>query len=234
MSVILVIDKHGVYRSGIRELIEDKVKDSSVVEGSEFERLAANKHYDLILIDAESLSDGWQGWLKSVRELNPDTRFAIMSTSTNRADVLSCLAAGFHGFVHKLQSDEELLAAINDLLSGRTCVPRWLVDGDNDRPQAAPPTNAPVETYKLTRRQSDILPLIAKGMSNKEISSHLDIAEGTTKIHMAALLRALGARNRTEAAFIAAKLIGSNIRSQNQLKKPEFILKGLSGPPARL
>jgi len=233
VSVILLIDKHSVYRSGIRGLIEAKVQDSSVVEGSEFERLATGQHYDLILIDAESLSDGWLGWLKTVRELNPDARFAVMSTLNTRADVLKCLSAGFHGFVHKLQSDEELLAAINDLLSGRIYVPRWLVDGDDDRPQAVHSINAQVETYKLTRRQSDILPLIAQGMSNKEISSHLDIAEGTTKIHIAALLRVLGARNRTEAAFIAAKLIGSNIRAQDQLKKPKFILKGLSDPARR-
>ena len=234
MSVILLIDKHSVFRSGIRGLIEARVQHSCVLDGSEFERFATNQHYDLILIDVGSLNDGLIDRLTLVRELNPDTRFAVMSTSNTRADVLKCLSAGFHGFVHKLQSEEELLAAINDLLSGRIYVPRWVVDGDNDRPQAAPSINAQVETYKLTRRQSDILPLIAQGFSNKEISSHLDIAEGTTKIHMAALRRALGARNRTEAAFLAAKLIGSNIRSQDQLKKPGFILKGLSGPPARL
>ena len=230
MPVILVIDDQKVYRSGIRKLIEAGVRHSRVVESSEFQGLAADRQYDLILVDVGSLNDGLLDQLKTVRELNPDTHFAVMSTSTTRADVLKCLSAGFHGFVHKLQSDEDLLSAINDLLSGRIHVPRWLADGDNDRPEPAPAiaSNAQVKTKKLTGRQNDILPLIAQGLSNKEISSHLNIAEGTTKIHMAALLRALGARNRAEAAFMVAKLVGSNMRSQGRLKKPGSI-KSLGG-----
>jgi DNA-binding NarL/FixJ family response regulator len=234
MSVILVIDEQRVYRSGIRELIEAGIRHSRVVESSEFEGFAAHQHYDLILIDVGSLSDGLLGWLKTVHELSPATRFAVMSTSNTRADVLNSLSTGFHGFVDKLQSDEDLLTAINDLLSGRIYVPRWLADCDDYRPEAAHSINAQVETQKLTRRQSDILPLIAQGMSNKEISSRLNIAQGTTKIHLAALLRALGARNRTEAAFIAAKLVGSGIRSQDRLEKPRFMIEGFSEPAQQL
>jgi DNA-binding NarL/FixJ family response regulator len=228
VSVILVIDEHSVYRSGIRQLIEARVQRSRVVEGSKFEDFAANQHYDLILIDSGCVSHRLLDWLKGVHERSPETRFAVMSTSTTRADVLSCLSAGFHGFVHKLQSDEDLLTAITDLLSGRIYVPRWLADGDDERPGLAPPTNTQVERLKLTRRQTEILPLIAQGMSNKEIASQLNIAEGTTKIHTAALLRALGARNRTEAAFMAAKLVGSSVRSDTRFKNERFVIKGLS------
>jgi DNA-binding NarL/FixJ family response regulator len=129
--------------------------------------------------------------------------------------------------VHKLQSDKDLLAAINDLLSGRIHVPGWLVDGDADQSKPTHSVDTPIAIKQLTPRQSGILPLIAQGMSNKEISSHLKIAEGTTKIHIAALIRALGARNRTEAAFIAAKLVGSSERSKDQFKKlgPRFNLR---------
>jgi DNA-binding NarL/FixJ family response regulator len=232
--VILVIDEHSVYRSGIRALIEARVQHSRVVEASPFESFAANQYFDLILVDSGCLSYRLLDFLNEVHELSPATRFAVISTSNTRADVLSCLSAGFHGFVHKLQPDEDLLTAINDLLSGRIYVPRWLADCDDYRPEAAHSINAQVETQKLTRRQSDILPLIAQGMSNKEISSRLNIAQGTTKIHLAALLRALGARNRTEAAFIAAKLVGSGIRSQDRLEKPRFMIEGFSEPAQQL
>jgi DNA-binding NarL/FixJ family response regulator len=231
VSVILVIDEHRVYRSGIRGLIEERVRLSRVVECSEFEGFAADQHYDLILIDSGCLSHRLLDRLKTVHELSPDTRFAILSTSNTRADVLNCLSAGFHGFVHKLQSDEDLLTAITDLLSGRIYVPRWLADGDVEGPEVPPSVDTRAEILRLTRRQNEILPLIAQGMSNKEIASHLNIAEGTTKIHTAALLHALGARNRTEAAFIAAKLVGSSIRSENQFKKPRLMIKGLGGKP---
>ena len=62
---------------------------------------------------------------------------------------------------------------------------------------------------KLTKRQLEVLVLLALGMSNKEIARALEIAEATTKIHMAALLRALGVRNRTEAAYKAGKLLNA-------------------------
>ena len=230
MSVILVIDEHSVYRSGIRGLIEARIQHARVVEASEFESFAANQYFDLILIDSGSLSYRLLDLLKEVHELSPMTRFAVMSTSNTRADVLSCLSAGFHGFVNKLQSDEDMLTAINDLLSGRIYVPRWLADGDDDRPELPPSVNTQVEILRLTRRQNEILPMIAQGMSNKEIASHLNIAEGTTKIHTAALLRALGARNRTEAAFKAAKLIGLGIRAEGRFKTERFVMKGLEGP----
>ena len=61
--------------------------------------------------------------------------------------------------------------------------------------------------FKLTARQREVLSLLTRGKSNKEIARLLGIAEATTKIHMAALVRALGVRNRTEAAFKAGTLV---------------------------
>ena len=232
MSVILVIDEHRVYRSGIRELIEGAIKHAHAVEALEFGSLAHSQYFDLVLIDSNSLSYRSLDLLKEMHELHPTTRFAVMSSSNTRADVLNCLSAGFHGFVHKLQSDEELLTAINDLLSGRIYVPRWIADRDDETPELAPSISTPVQTLRLTPRQYEILPLIAQGMSNKEIASHLSIAEGTTKIHTAALLRALGVRNRTEAAFMASKLIGSSIRAESRFKHERFVVK-TAGEPIR-
>lgn len=229
MSVILVIDEHRVYRSGIRELIEARVPRSSVVEASGLEDFSGQEFFDLILVDGDCLTSRLLDYLKEVHERSPATRFAVMSSSNTRADVLSCLSAGFHGFVHKLQSDQELVIAINDLLSGRIYVPRWLADGEDDDAELPPSVNPELESLKLTRRQNEILPLIAQGMSNKEIALHLNIAEGTTKIHTAALLRALGARNRTEAAFLAAKLVGTSKRHDSRFKHERFVIKAFAG-----
>ena len=223
MSVILVIDEHSVYRSGVRELIEARIQRAHVVEASELELLEQRQYADLVLIDSGSLSYHLLDLLKESHELNPTTRFAVMSGSNTRADVLSCLSAGFHGFVYKLQSDEEFLRAITDLLSGRIYVPGWIADGDGDTPELPPSVNTGMLMPKLTPRQKEILPMIAQGMSTKEIALHLGIAEGTTKIHTAALLRALGARNRTEAAFIAAKMVGSTVRAEVRFKHQKFM-----------
>jgi DNA-binding NarL/FixJ family response regulator len=219
VSSILVIDRNGVYRSGLRNVIEARIQGSRVIEASELQAilhyLDANQYFDLILIDAQSFGDASLARLREAHTRSPRTRFAVMSTSNTRADVLNCLSAGFHGFVYKLQSDEEFLTAINDLLSGRIYVPRWLADREATSAsvaalanlKGAPIVDPEVDILRLTPRQHQVLSLLAQGLSNKEISRQLKIAEGTTKIHMTALLRTLGARNRTEAAAKAATLL---------------------------
>ena len=107
-------------------------------------------------------------------------------------------------FHKQAQSTEELLAAIGDLLSGRMYVPRWLADDAETRDIPVAQCDMP-ETHSPTERDP---PDAGAGMSNKEIAKHLEIAPGTAKIHTAALLHALHAHNRTEAAFIAAKILG--------------------------
>jgi DNA-binding NarL/FixJ family response regulator len=230
VSVILVIDEHRVYRSGIRELIEAAIQHAHVIDAPDFSSFTNSRYFDLVLIDSGSLSYPVLDLLKEIHALYPATRFAVMSSSNTRADVLNCLSAGFHGFVHKLQSDQELLTAIKDLLSGRIYVPRWIADRDDETPELASSISTAVQALRLTRRQHEILPLIAQGMSNKEIASSLNIAEGTVKIHTAALLHALGVRNRTEAAFRASKLVGSRIRTERRFDHEGFVA-GRPGEP---
>ena len=228
MSVVLVVDEHSIYRSGLRDVIEARFH-CRVVCVSRFEKFDADDNFDLILIDFGCLTPRALGALAEVHDIRPATRVAVMSTSSTRSDVLSCLSAGFHGFVPKLLSDEELLSAIEDLLSGRIYVPRWLADDDVSKPSIPQVMNFDLEALRLSRRQHEILPMLAQGMSNKEIARELGIAEGTSKIHTAALLRALGARNRTEAAFMAAKLVGSRDRSSGSLKTKRFSPNGANG-----
>ncbi|WP_441279240.1 LuxR C-terminal-related transcriptional regulator [Tardiphaga sp. 172_B4_N1_3] len=234
MSVILVIDQHSVYRNGLRDVIEASLTPSRVVEASRFERFEAADCYDLILVDVGSLNYRSLDALTQVCERRPATRVAVMSTSNVRTDVLGCLSAGFHGFIYKLQSDSELLTAIGDLLSGRIYVPRWLADGDPDAASDQPSVNLSIENLRLTRRQNEVLPLLAQGMSNKEIARELSIAEGTSKIHTAALLRALGARNRTEAAFMAAKLVGLARGASGRNSGSRFLVDGNDSARTRL
>jgi DNA-binding NarL/FixJ family response regulator len=92
------------------------------------------------LIDGMGVSLKSIELLKEMHESNPQTRMALISVSNTRADVINCLAAGFHGFIYKLQSDREFLAAVQDLLSGRIYVPRWLADAHEHRQSCLPPS----------------------------------------------------------------------------------------------
>lgn len=205
---ILIVDEHGVYRRGLRSLIESDIRQAHVLEAGDlasaypilFDREGP---IDLTLIDFDCLPNHSLDWLRKVCDLTPATRFALLSASHIRADVLSCLAAGFHGFVHKLQSDTDLVASISDLLAGRIHVPAWVAGAHDIKPELG------AGSVVLTPRQGEVLALLALGRSTKEIAHELNISEGTTKIHTAAVLRSLGARNRTEAVFKAANLIAS-------------------------
>jgi DNA-binding NarL/FixJ family response regulator len=202
-----VIDGHGIYRRGLRRLIETHFVQSRVMEAESLEApVVAEASFDLMLIDAASLDHNSPGILQGVRAISPQTRFAVMSNSQARADVFKFLSEGFHGFLCKLQPDAELLIGLGDLLSGKIYVPRWLID---EAPFVQPKADTHSDLPKLTRRQREILPLLAAGMSTKEIAREMRIAPGTARIHTTAVLRILNARNRTEAAFLAAKLMRS-------------------------
>jgi DNA-binding NarL/FixJ family response regulator len=217
MARILVLDEHTIYRTGLCALITTQMPQAQVLAAkSLIEALPQIKNdaFNLVLLGLDLSNSETVDTLKVAREASATTRFAIISASATRADILATLAVGLHGFISKHQSDAAILDAITHLLSGRIYVPSSLAEaGDNDASasegdrEAAPFLSTEADLSKLTKRQGEVLQLLARGMSNKEIARALEIAEATTKIHMAALLRALGARNRTEAAYIAGNIL---------------------------
>jgi len=221
MPRILVFDGHGVYRSGLRIFISANMPCAEVVEASSLiEALTEirNDVFDLVLLGMDRSSSEALDFLKSAREAAPTTRFAIISASDTRSDVLASLAFGFHGFISKQQSDAEIIAAISDILSGRIYVPSSVASDNGHFSREAPPKpSTEADVLKLTKRQREVLSLLTCGRSNKEIARVLGIAETTTKIHMAALLRALGVRNRTEAAYKARSFAAMTVVSDAPL-----------------
>ena len=219
MARILVLDEHGVFRRGLCALISTQMPQAQVLSANSLiEALPEiqNGVFDLVLLGLDLSNSETVDTMKVAREASAATCFAIISALDTRGDILAALAAGLHGFISKHQSDTEILTAINDILAGRIYVPCSLAEagdsegfvGQGDR-EATPFLSIEADLSKLTKRQREVLQLLARGMSNKKIARALKIAEATTKIHMAALLRALGARNRTEAAYMAGNLINS-------------------------
>ena len=233
MPRILIFDKHGVYRSGLRCLIGETIAIAEVIEAADCNEASSQIRtgcFDLVLVGTGRSSLGPLDFLKQWREVAPTTRFATMSATNTRTDMLASLAAGFHGFISKHQPDTEIIAAINDVLSGRIYVPSSVVETDDGKSlggncSSEAPLTSSIDAHilKLTKRQREVLSLLARGLSNKEIARALAIAEATTKIHLAALLRALGVRNRTEAAYKAA-----NLAILTELSSPELV-PGISG-----
>jgi DNA-binding NarL/FixJ family response regulator len=108
MPRILIFDEHSVYRTGLRSLICVQMPRAEVLEASSLIQalsLIQDGALDLVLVGVDSMSGALLDPLKAARDAAPASRFAIMSASDTRADILASLAAGFHGFISKHQSE---------------------------------------------------------------------------------------------------------------------------------
>jgi len=215
MYRIVIADDHGLYRRGLRSALTTGISDVEVFEAACFDAVVSlleqQPSIDLAILDLNMPGLFDQQLLGEVLSAYSNTRFAIVSADDSRSEILKALSVGLHGYIVKSQSDEEVVFAVNEILAGRIYVPALLSrTSAEQRPQQASlslglSTRRPIgagNLPRLTLRQQEVLGLMAEGYSNKEIARHLDIAESTTKIHAAAVLRELGVRNRTEAAVL--------------------------------
>jgi DNA-binding NarL/FixJ family response regulator len=204
---VLIADDHELFRSGLRQLLIDDLGASDVREAETFDQavelLTADGAGDLILVDLRMPGMSGAEALAALRDGFPDAKVAVVSAWEEKAEIFAALNAGVHGYIPKSLPASEIAAAIRAILDGRIFVPP--VIGRREPGQAAE-ANAPLDAAeKLTSRQKDVLTELLKGKASKEIARALDIAEGTVKIHLAAIYRALGVRTRAEAI---AKLKG--------------------------
>jgi DNA-binding NarL/FixJ family response regulator len=208
---VLIADDHEVFRFGLGEVLKSKLGAKRIVEAAHLdealERLA-DSDIDLAIFDLDMPGVERPSDLKAVRRQHPDVRLVVLSGSDDRADILASLEAGAHGYIIKNQRTEMLVERIKYILSGEVYVPPILAELGGLAPVAAANEDSAADPLKaLTPRQSEVLELLAKGLSNKQIGLELEVSEGTAKMHVAAVLRATGAANRTEAALIGQSLI---------------------------
>jgi DNA-binding NarL/FixJ family response regulator len=213
----LIADDHGLYRTGLGLLLRDSLGVDEVIEVASFDealdKLAMRPEIRLALFDLSMPGMGGPESLGVLRQTYPALRIAIISGSENRDDVIRAIAAGLSGFVPKNLSELEIAGALRTILDDRIYVPRSVstttVDARTPQPgtgNAKAASQPPVSLASLTPRQRDVLASLSRGLSNKQIAYELDIAEGTVKIHLAALFAHFGARNRTELATRALML----------------------------
>ncbi|MDP4023014.1 response regulator transcription factor [Methylobacterium sp. NEAU 140] len=204
--VAVLADDDEFFRLAMASLLTRQLGFGRVVEtGSLDEALGALSGIPgatLALFDLRMPGMAGAGSIAGVRACFPAVKTVVLSGSTERADVLDALAAGGHGYVPKTLGASEVVRALAAILDGSIYVPPFMA-------QPAPAqAAAPVA---LTPRQRDVLGLIVAGRSNKEIARALGLGEGTVKVHVAGLLRALGVANRSAAAAIGATVLADDL-----------------------
>lgn len=212
----LIADDHSLYRTGLAWLLRDRLGVSDVVQASEFDyaldRLADTPGITLALFDLSMPGMGGPESLRVLKENYSDLRVAVVSGLEDRDNVLKSISIGLNGYVPKSLSEDEIAAALQTIVDGHVFIPKFMTLPAVTSPAGsnayAADTSVPLlpSLERLTPRQRDVLACILRGRSNKEAARDLDIAEGTVKIHLAALFTQFGARNRTELATRAQAL----------------------------
>lgn len=200
---LLVCDDHALFREGLAHVLAELDPHLELLESADLahalEAIAAHEDVDLVLLDLDMPGLRGMPALRELRERFPTVPVAIVSGSEDAALVRTALAAGASGFVPKSSTGPILRQALRLILEGGVYVPEQaLAPAGPARARRA--AGDPIDT--LTPRQREVAELVARGFTNREICGALAIAEGTVKAHVAALLEALDASNRTEAAAI--------------------------------
>jgi DNA-binding NarL/FixJ family response regulator len=196
---ILVCDDHALFREGLELVLAqlDPAAELSSVGDAEsaLARVAADDALDLVLLDLGLPGmDGFAA-LEALRRDHPSVPVVVLSASESPADVRSALDRGASGFIPKSTRGSVLLSALRLVLSGGVYVPPLVMDGAAQAGPARDPRGA------LTGRQHEVLRLLARGLTNREIAEVLKIAEGTVKTHVLHIYETLDVTNRTEAAM---------------------------------
>jgi two-component system, NarL family, nitrate/nitrite response regulator NarL len=139
--------------------------------------------------------------------LAPTVPIVVLSGSEASEHIKRALDNGAVGYIPKSSSSHEMLAALRIVMQGDVFIPPKLLSKlGTSTPSLQDFSENQSSQSPLTSRQLEVLELMVRGLPNKSIAKTLDVAEGTVKLHVAAILRALGARNRTQAVAEATRL----------------------------
>lgn len=210
---ILVVDDHPLILEALKQVLRDLDPDLEVIEARDARNALdqASAHPELSLMLLDLALPGRHGFelLADLRQDFPQLPVVVLSATEDRDTVLRAINDGAMGFIPKTSRTEVLLAALRLVFSGGVYLPPSAFSVQSGAAAAerlpAPATRAPRDVG-LTERQSQVLALLVQGKSNKLICRALDLAEGTVKIHVTAILRALNVSNRTEAVVAVSRL----------------------------
>lgn len=219
---ILIVDDHPLIRDALRDTllkgpIPVRVSMADSME-SALELLGAGRDFDLVLLDLGIPGHHGLSALWTLREQFPAQPVAIFSANCDAATIQAALAGGASGYLPKHSSASVIQHALAIMLAGDTYVPLDALapSGAASAPtpeapsgQAQAPLPAAPDPRALPTRQREIVELVARGLSNKEICRELNISPNTVKTHLATIFETLGVRSRYEIFALVHKAGGA-------------------------
>ncbi|MFZ9936849.1 MAG: response regulator [Luteolibacter sp.] len=198
MIRILIADDHELFRQGLRVVLDLRPDFEVIAEAANVaETVAAHARHqpDLTLLDLQMPDGTGIDALKIIRNARSDARVLMLTTYDGDEDIHRAMSAGASGYLLKSIPSIQLEAAVRAVIEGRQYLPPAVAERLAER--------AAFQT--LTARELEILALIARGLSNKDVARVLVANEFTVKAHVRNILAKLGVQTRTEAAMLAVQ-----------------------------
>jgi DNA-binding NarL/FixJ family response regulator len=207
-NTALVVDDDEFFRFALRAILASTLGFSDILEAESFDQavtLLSEKKIDLAVFNPIMPGIAGPSSLRGVRDHFPDLCLVMSAASDRREDILSALQAGVNGYIPKSIGIKQFSSALEQIVGGAVYVPASIASASNaDSADEIAATAISDLVSTLTSRQKDVLTLLVKGNSNKEIAQKLGLGQGTVKVHLASLFRVLGVHTRSAAAVKGA------------------------------
>jgi DNA-binding NarL/FixJ family response regulator len=207
--LILIVEDHALVREGLiatLKFLGRGVRVLGAADATEASQILEQEDIDLMLLDLMLPGTKGQTFLPVVRRRFPTVPVVVLSAQDDPDTVAGVMKNGASGFISKSASSEELLKGLQQVLAGEVYVHPDMRDAISRRSSAnAERGRSVAQRYGLTAGQERVLDHLAEGTSNRQIAELLGLAEGTVKIHVSAIIKALKVTNRAEAALIASR-----------------------------
>jgi len=218
-GAIGIVDPCRLRRDCLRLALLQHAPDRRVSEAADAEELlqlvSEGESFALVLIGVPVAEGVDLHEVQELRRAMPDIPIMVLAETDDPHHSRQILATGARGFLPASMSLKVLLGAVDLVLAGGVYVPSTLFDHDGNG-AARPNSIAAREPWsELTRRQRDVLGLIAQGKSNKLIADALTMSESTVKAHVKQIIKRLAVANRTQAALVATGRAGFATRNGN-------------------
>ena len=203
---VVLVDDHEIFRAGLRAGLDDSVEvvgEAGTVEDAI--PLIRRLDPDVVLLDVHLPDGGGQAVIGAVHAERPAVRFLALSVSDAPEDVLAVIRAGARGYVTKTIRPAELIGAVHRIAEGDAVFSPWLAGFVLDAFAGADAPAVDPELDQLTPREGDVLLLIARGYTYKEVAAKLHLSVKTVETHVSNVLRKLQLSNRAELTRWAAQ-----------------------------
>ena len=205
---VLIADDHALVRSGISSLL--KANDIEVVgeasNGIEALEMTRALRPDIVLMDIKMPGcDGLQA-TQLIKAEMPQTRIVIVTAFDDNDDLFQAMKNGAAGYVLKNMRAEDFVGLLDSVMKGNVVVSPWIASKIAEELFRHPRRlEGELRGNELTRREEEVLGLVAKGAKNREIAASLQISDNTVKYHLRNIMEKLQVRNRAQMAVYAAR-----------------------------